>query len=514
MKRHPSCCFRATLLGSVAAAMLLALIAPPRQAAAQPSDPIFDSAVFMLRGSVTVDRRGRHSALLRALRHLEDPALKPLFQHAVDTGIPELQIHGLLGVAESSQPRKLSLTTLAEIKNQAVLQQVIGAGLDNELLDDEDAKQLLTWKDLDKKTKLVIAIRQVGDDGFTDKPLLRDIIANEKLLSAKAMAAMVLAQLGEPEGTQFLFGLNKHEDAKQRDEARAAVLLAADRFELDALAEWALAVATDPNAEKLSLLALRVALQYNANGARQEWQRRYEASADNIADRLRMALALLNLAGKVDTSLFGPIASDANPLIRQIGLTGQAVAAKQNVAAEVKTLLATRHPLASVWALHFAGKEAEKDAAIEILTTIINDYDDAPSRDKARALDRIIQAVEYLCEKDVDAASKVLRPLLTAEQADAKLHQAILFGLIQVNRGEPEKLVAGVTLADYKANALRLLVLAKADATLTRGDLQELGLLARGGGGLPESVRIQAGWEYLKRIGQEKAALAQAMRPQ
>lgn len=513
MKRNPLFRSRAGLL-LVGVAVLVGTVAPPRAAEAQPSDPIFDSAVFMLRGSVTPERRGRHSALLRALRHMEDPQLKPLFQYAVESDIPELQIHGLLGIAESSQPRKLSLTTLAEIKNQAVLQQVIGAGLDNELLNDEDAKQLMTWKDLDKKSKLVVAIRLAGKKGFNETAMLRDIMANEKLLAAKAMAAMVLAQLGEQDGLRYLFELNKHEDARERDEARAAVLLAADRFDLDALAPWALAVATDPDAEKLSLLALRVALRYNANGARQEWQRRYEATADNVADRLRMSLALLNLAEKVDTSLFAPIAADSNPLIRQIGLTGQAVANKQNVAEQAKKLLAMRHPLGSVWALHFAGKDAEKAVAVDILTAIIHGLDEAPTRDQARSLDRIIQATEYLCESDMDAAVKVIAPLLKDKQADAKLHQAILFGLIQVNRGEPQKLVADVTLSDYKANALRLLVLAKSGVTLNQAELSELGLLARGGGGLPESVRIQAAWEYLKRTGQEKAALAQALRPQ
>jgi hypothetical protein len=53
-----------------------------------------------------------------------------------------------------------------------------------------------------------------------------------------------------------------------------------------------------------------------------------------------------------------------------------------------------------------------------------------------------------------------------------------------------------------------LIVTAKAAKTLSPRHLQDLSVALRGGGALPVTVRIQAGWTYLRLTNQIRPALA------
>jgi hypothetical protein len=83
--------------------------------------------------------------------------------------------------------------------------------------------------------------------------------------------------------------------------------------------------------------------------------------------------------------------------------------------------------------------------------------------------------------------------------------------MIRATKGKPHTMLAGIgAFQNFRANSLRLLVLAKGGEPLAPDELKELSLMVRGGGGVPDTIRIQAAWAYLKQTSQLPFAIAKA----
>ena len=508
----------------LAAVLLGALTWPalPEVQAQQAADETFQSAVFLLRSGVVADRTGRFSRLLNALRHLEDPALVPLYNHLLKSDNRVLRIHGLLGLAECGRPRGLDLTRLAEIKDAQTQAELISAAIDSDLLDNDAAKQLLTWKTLDIEARMVVVSRLMAQGQFNDAALLRQA-ADDAMkkkdekdkgnLSLRAVIGLMLLQLDDPMGAKILHEVDQA-DVSQRDTIRAILLQTAYRFKFNKIAPWAAALATEPGVgEKLGLLALRTAMRFGHPGVDAVWTRQYNSAAD-AADKIRLALILLNLSPWVDARLFDPVIASEDPLLKAIGEAGRAVASKQDVVAKLARLVEHHYPIADAWVLGHAANEAAKADAVAVLTALIKAYGSGPERYRSQQLEHVIAATQNLYEVDREAAARALAPILADPNTDANLLQGILVGLIRVKDGDPHTLVKPTEpLSDYKAEGLRLLLLVKSPAKMTPQQLAELSVFIRGGGSFSEALRIQAAWAYLKRTNQTDAALAKVLAP-
>ena len=496
--------------GGWLAALLVALVfsslAAPARAQEKSGDPIFDSAVFLLRSAVTPDRRGTFSILMRSLRHLRDPELQPFFKEMVQSDNRVLKIHGILGLAELENPKKVDLSLLAEIKDPATQSELLGAALDSEVLDPAAAKQVLAWQGLDLDAKVVVAAHLLEKKQFNDVKMLK-LAADTDKWPRKAMAGLLLVQLGDVEGAKILDNLNKTTDPA-KDSIRALVLQTAFRFKYERVAPWAAVIAVEPGVgEKLGLLALRTAVRFGDKASLGVMKQQY-VSATDAADQMRLALSLLNLSPWLPVDAFTPMVASGDPLIKQIGLAGQAVAEKRGVVDQLSKLIAMNHPIASAWARGYALFHAEPAEAVMIYKAIIKAYD-GPDRNRAQRLDEANGATQELFEKDAAAATPFLSNILADEKTPAPLLQAILVGLIRVNGGNPvAALPARKDMGDNNASALRLLLLAKNGQSLDEQQLKDFGILVRGGGALPEALRIQAAWAYLKLTKQTKPALA------
>jgi hypothetical protein len=147
-----------------------------------------------------------------------------------------------------------------------------------------------------------------------------------------------------------------------------------------------------------------------------------------------------------------------------------------------------------------------------ILLGLIDAYERAPDDGarKLRRLDHAAAAAQKLFETDPTLGRNLLRPILTSPRTDPRLVQAILLGLVRAGEPAATAVVADLDdLGEPIANSLVLLLRARGDAPLTRAQLQDLGLLVRGGVALDESLQIQAAWALLKRTGHADTALRQ-----
>lgn len=465
----------------------------------------------MLRRSIVVTRDGRHNLMLRALRQLRDPKLEPLFSELAQSENPTLKIHGLLGLAEASSERKLDLVRVAAIENAAIQAEVIGAALDSNLVSDEQAKQLINWPGLDMGVKVVVAAPLVKKGDLPDQAFLKEAAKDTSNLGRSALCHLMLLQLGDAAAFEQLKALSKSADPK-RDVYRELVLQTALRYEFDRVAPWAMLIATEPGVgSRLGVLAMRAALRFRSPGAVELWQRQF-ASNEDIAERTRLALVVMQLSPWMPESIYEPLAGSDDPLVVQIGVVGRAVASGKDISKQITTLVQMNHPIANHWAMTFAREHATPADAPVILMALIQAAGSGPSRHLAQRLDDAVSATQILSEmKDLDFV-KLLQPLLSNPETSADLTQAVLVGLMRSDATDPARVLDGMPPFDNPTtNSVAVALLAKSGRKLNAQQLGDLSLAVRGGGSLLPTLRLQAAWTYLKITDQTREALAEVL---
>lgn len=468
------------------------------------------TAGFLLRDAMSVRRDGRHNLALRALRQIRDPELTPYFERLLDHDSPALKIHGFLGMAECDPQHKLDLARLAQIKDGRLQAEMISAAMDSDLLTVELAKQTVAWPDLDVTVRLLVATQLIQAKQFNDLEMLRAAAKSDNL-GRQGLAGLMLLQLGQDEeGLKILQQLDQSTNPR-RDDIRELVVQTALRFEFDRCAAWTLGVAGDANANsRLGLLALRAALRFRAPQVDATWKQMYQQTKDP-AQQIRLAFVALNVASYVPSELFEPLRTGDDPMIKAIGQTGHAIAAKKDIAASIIALVQKQHPIATAWALEYTQRRAEPAEAREVIKAVLQAFD-GPIRNQAQRFDDAVVASQILMEKDAKMARDQLRPMLTQAGANPLFQQAVLLGLIRANSAESASVVAGLPpFANPNVASLVLLLQAKAGLPLDANQLSELALLVRGGGEIPDTLRLQAAWIYLKRTNQSLAAINQVL---
>jgi len=469
-----------------------------------------ESAVFVIKQALDPSPRGTHNLVLRALRHMDDPALAPLFTHLADQGTGSLKIHGILGLAELSDPARVDLKRIAQLEPAALQAEAISAAQDAELLTLEQCKTLADWSGLDPGIALLLAARLIESDAWTRPELLRDMLDADRL-SRRCLAAAMLVQLGDDTALATLNELQTSEDRMSRG-VLEMVLQSALRWEMQRLAPWAMSLAQDPSLGlKQRVQALTVAMRFAHPGSLELWRTMFN-SANEPARENRLALAALKLSPWIEDAPFVHLQQRDNKLHRAIGNAGAAVVHQRGVAQAVVALVEQNYPLANDWALSYGADKAKAQDRDLILLSLILAYEAGPERGRAQRLDMAASAVQALVERSAERAPNFLRPMLHSSDTAERLRTGMLLGLIRAREGSAAKVVRGWQKTGLPLiDGLALLLRAKHQARLSDDELSDLGLLARGGGGLDMGLRAQAAWAYVKQSGQAAAALDAAI---
>ena len=468
------------------------------------------SAVMLLRASTTIPPNDPSRLLTPALRELRDPALTPLFKQLAQSSHPVLKVHGLLGLAECDPKNQLDLVRIAAIEDPAIQAEMISAAIDSKILTIEQSKQLVTWPGLDLAVKVIVAARLVQEHQLTDIEFLQQALESDNL-ARRSMASLLLLQLGHDNQLQLLNELNRSTDP-QRDHVRRMLMKTAIRYEFHRAAPWAYDICTDTTTNpKLSLAALHTALRFGQRGANNLWKDRF-ASTQDPAQRIRLAFMAMDTAPWLKQNFFTMLASDNDTLIQRIGQVGAAIASEQQIDLAVVSLIEMQHPIANQWALRYAQKHADDQDARMILLGLIMSFEDYKPQVRTKVLHQIISATRILSKRDAGAAAALLKPILASDKTDTLLTQGILLGLIRSSGDRPSRAIVGRGPFPHpKTNTLAIVLLAKDNQPLTQMQLNELKLLVRGGGDLPDDLRLRAAWGYLKRTNQVQMALAKVL---
>jgi hypothetical protein len=491
------------------ACVLLAL--PIRTAAgANVEQETFDAAVYLLKTCMQVRRDGQHHVRLRALRHLADPEMAPLFNSLIDSPYAPFKIHGFLGAAECKADKQLDLTRLAEVKESADQAQIISMAMDSKLLSDEQALQIINWDGMDNGIKAVVAMQLLKVGKFHHRAILEKATESENL-ARQYLGYLLLGQYDDPGALARLEQLNESDDPK-RDRLREMLLRTAVQHNLTTIGPWALRLSGEPQLRRsLRLLGLKTALRFDAPGAMAAWRNRYESATD-LSGRRRLALLVLELSPQLEAELFEPLIRSDDDFIQQLGKTGQAVASKRRVAMQVLALLEMGYPIANAWALQYARDQASDEDAAAILIALIRAFEIGPERGRSQRLDDAVSATQVFFDRDPDAATKFLRAALSAPQADPLLIQGILLGLIRCRTSQPQLVLADLPPFEQSAaRNLALLLRARFGQGLSPEALGQLGSMVRGSGLQHGALRVQAAWLYLKITNQVEPALIEVL---
>ncbi len=520
MKRHPQPAGKSRgnrhfLLSRVATVLLLQAITwlslvDPTCSIASPAmkDDVARSAVYLLNRSLEVTRSGRHNRLISALRHLRDPKLQPLFIEMANSDQPVLKIHGLLGLAEVSNMQKLDLKRVAMIDDPAVQAQLLTAAMDSDLLNNDDAVQLLEWPDLDEGVKVLIATRLVEAGRFTDLKLLHRVLDDPKL-GRQGLAALLLHQLGDTTGLKKLRAIDISDDPT-RDEVRQMIIETALRHDFNSIGLWTANISRLPDVEEeLGMIAMRAAMRFGQRDIQLQWRQRF-ISAGQMTEQTRLAIIALQLAPYIEPELFDVLNDHDDQLIRRIGHTGRAIAAgDDDIADHIDALIAMHHPLMNSWALSYCREHARPDHARLIYLTLILAYEKGPEVGRIKRLDVAVDAAQELYELDPIHAAGLLKTILVDENTEPDLRKGILLALLRSHAAGTQTVVEDMLpFNDNISNNLALLLLARNETTsLTDSQFKDLGIIVQGGGGLQDTLRIQAAWSYLKRTKQWQSAI-------
>jgi hypothetical protein len=521
------------MLGAVAFAQQ-----PAGSAHADATDPAFQSAVLLLRQATDASDRGNAHLMLRALRHLQDPALRPIFATLADRPEPLLRVHGLLGLAETDPHRRLDLGRLAAIRDEMVLGQVVGAALDDGLLGLEQTRQMLAWADLPLSVKVVLATRLVSaaplDDPAADaqaraalKTMLRRAAATGPL-GQRGLAAMLLVQLQDEQAMDLLTAVDRSDDP-QRTIVRTTLLKTAMRLDYPRIGPWALWVSTEQTEPmRLRLLALQVALRFRTPGSFDAWQGAWRQYDDDPALHRRLAVLALQVAPWADPAIYDLLddpARRADPLLPAIARAGRAIAdtrqSHTEMTAALAELAAMRQTIVNAWLITWAEKHAPHDVAAPTLGAIIAAAV-GPPLGQAERLEQAIEAARALGQiDDAPRIADVLaahRGLLAAEP---DLLAAVLLGFVRAADGRTHALASMLPDSDQSLiRGLRVLLDARdrldrrfETQPLEPDDLRRLALLLRGGGSFDQTLRLHGAWLYLRHTQQTAPAFNTLLGP-
>ena len=495
---------RGQILWSLAFTLLL--ISPSSGSAV---DDGAESAVYLLRASMDAKKDPvRADRMLSALGRLGDPQLIPFFEHLVTADHGLLQIHGMLGLAESDQSKRLDLVRLGEVERSAVQQRILSLAMDRDLLDVGQAQQLMGWSDLNPAVRVVVAVFLQRNDVPPDLEFLRENRTSE-IVSLASWSSLLLLQNGDASAMEPLEQLSQSANPR-RELICQSLLRTAYLSQFNRVGPWAKMISVAEGDSKLGQLALATALRFGVPGAIEQWQRRFVAESDPV-EQMRIALIALGVSEWVDPKLFEPLIDADAPTLQKIGRAGAAVAAKNNITDAVISAIELNHSQINGWALNYAKEHATDENAQHILLAMILAFDGSQQRQVQR-LQYVRLATTLLAEDNVERAKVLIRPILADSTANPRLRGGILAGLLGCRATDPYQIIAGLDpFGDAATNGLALMIAARDGQSLSSIELRDLSLLVRGGAGLADELRVQAAWAYLKHTGKTDWALSQVL---
>jgi hypothetical protein len=483
---------------------LLLILAPTLLllAASEASDRAVDASIRQLRRVVVPRRDGSHLLLLTSLRQLRDPTLRSFFYQLSLYGSPLVRIHAILGLAEIEDTGQIDPWLVSQLESPEARYAAISNALVQELIDTKNIGKLLEWDDLESKARALLLAELVARGEPPDLEALARL-AEHPTLNVAGLAACVLAQLGQ--AAPFSVYRARLDTLPPAERARHLRVIygAIAEYKLDTLIDWVAenVEAPDANPEIVAdgvatVLALDpprgVALWTQALG-----------SSPRYGRCVRYALLLLEVGPTVPASAYDRLPK-GDQLIDAMARAGKAISSDQDAADDLIALLDLGHLKSTRWAMD-ATRELPNEQAARIYLHLIDGVaGDRRGRDERAELAMMATARLF----EIDPETVTLR--LAQAPDDSLTQQAMLLGLLESRSPTAGEAARGVKRIGFsRADSVTLILITKHAQPPSPQELQQLGVIASGGGRVSDGLRAQAAWLYLKHTSKIEQALAE-----
>lgn len=496
----------------------------PSPSHASQDDPAHCAAVDLLRQAIDMGPKSRSGDLLLALRSMKDSELRPLFRVLTNTKHKPFRIHGVLGLAETSENNRLDLAALIEIEDAEEFSSALIAAMDQGLIDQKDLHTVIKWDGIDPWPRLVAAIHvlRTGQKLDTTDPF-RELIQVDPLKATPKQqvcfhyAAMLLAESGDAEGKAALLKLAEWRNAPGRDFVRLLLGLAPDD-RLRSVGPLAMAIARDDQHRfEERLMAIHTAMRLKQPGAMDAWQSIF-SDLESPSQRVQLAIAALSMSHALPGHLIVLLKHDDTEIIRVIGDVADSLKQGMAPAKALTPLFALDQPFAGQWLLSSIDCFAPEHAG-GLYELMVRSYAAGDGRHRQTLGLLAIDAVRAWCENSPEDAARRLRNLLSEEAQDPTqkrlLQHMVYLGVIRSTGAELPALAKTLgpdTDNDVFGNAARHLIRARHGLPLTDDQWRAVAEVIQGYGGVAPNIRIQLAWLYLKYKGQHRQALADVLR--
>lgn len=480
-----------------------ALAGWPQQNPYGPVDPI-DAAARQVRDAVIVRSDGGHHMLLKSLRQLRDPSLRPLFQTLTQADHWTLQLDGVLGLAELEHGA-VDPFLLEQIRDPKDRSAAVRAALSLEMVGSDEAAEMLTWKNLTSEDAASLLATRIRLGGTVDLARLEELRSSE-VAEVFAVATLLLA---EQRGDFTLLDPIRERLARLAPDRRRSLTVAVAQFAerqqmevaIDLLTEWAL---EDDGDRSTRLACLAAILAIDPDAGLQVWSTIF-ARETTVSGRLRAALMLLSAEVAVPPQMISMLRGEGE-VLEALADAAEAIYSGEGQLEALRRVIDGGHRLSIAWAmtaLLHQPPEVSGPLYESLVRELVEDRLDAP------LLPVAIEATTRLVEVAPDRLAALLAE---AGGRSETLLEALLVGVLASEDRDAAASVAKPTLgsASRRCDSLALLAVARTDAELSSEELARLGIAAAGGGRLDPALQVQAAWIFLRRSGRLDSAIAAA----
>lgn len=466
-----------------------------------------DGVVRELRRGTMQQSDGRHLVVLRALRDLRDPALRPLFTHLTGHQNELIRINGILGLAELSPERRVDPRLIARIESDRGRYLAIRHALDLDLLGVEQMEQMLAWNDLQDASRLLLLAELSRRGVAPNRAMLAPLAAKEDL-SIAGLASSLLAQAGEPGGFEaFRSKLEALSDSRR---LQVQIWHCEDiaRYRLTHLLQWIDELLSRPDVDPaLAFAGAAATMELDIERGLVLLPRALGAEP-GLAQRVRYGRLLLEFADRheIPAAAYERIRSD-EALPARIADLGAALAANRPSLAAMRELIALDHWASSSRTLELARVKLDVEDQARLYEFIIKRVDQpGPRRDERAEL--AIRATSELFRIKPEAVAALLREA----PDDGPKQETILIGLLALDLPAAGELGRIADRRGFsRADSLALLLTARHAARLEAADLDALRLIAEGGGRLSPAHQAQAAWFYARFLNRAEQAVSRVL---
>ncbi|MCZ6810922.1 MAG: hypothetical protein O7D97_02865 [Planctomycetota bacterium] len=476
--------------------------------ASAPGDRAVEVSIRQLRKAVAPRGDGRHLLLLSSLRQLRDTSLRSFFQQLAQHGEPPLRVHAILGLAEINESGHIDPRLIAQLDSPMARHLVIASALDMELIDSGRINELLRLDDLEPKSRVLLLAELVARGEPVQTHTLTRLAGSQNLATA-ALAACLAAQMGDDAALSSYRA--RVDTVRGSDHTRhlLGIFDAIAARKLTAVVDWVVQTVKEPNADP-DVVAKGISTVLALDPARgvRLWSR--VLGDDPPYDKcVRYAHLLLASESRVPASAYDHLPG-GDAVIDLLVRAGKAISSGADPTGALIELVELGHRQTTRRVMNIVEDLDDEQAARVYLHLIDSVEGESRGRDSRAETATIAAARLYRIDSDA-----VSNQLLRAED-DSLTQQAILMGLLESPSpaaGDAARLVKRIGFG--RADSLAMLLIAKHTPSLTADELQELGVIASGGGRVSDMLQMQAAWLYLKHTSTIERALVEtfAMAP-